>query len=127
LKSFYQLAAIAVLALHLLWILWVIFGFLLVRPRPAWAGWLHIGSLLYGVVIELGPWDCPLTAAEQWLQFRAGTTPYRGGFLLHYLDAIVYPDLPLGLLTALGVAVCLVNLGLYAWQFATGWWSSSGS
>jgi len=126
LKSFYQFAAIAVLALHLLWILWVIFGFLLASRRPAGVRWVHIGSLLYGLVIELGPWDCPLTAAEQWLQLRAGTT-YRGGFLLHYLNAIVYPHLPLWLLTALGVAVCLVNLGLYGWQFATGWRPSSGS
>jgi hypothetical protein len=47
----------------------------------------------------------------------AGIAPYQGGFLLHYLDALVYPNIPPGQLTGLGVAVCVVNLGIYAMRF----------
>src|SRR5713101_3237692 len=79
-------------------------------PRPE-------GIREWGVLVEILPWPCPLTPAENWLRTRAGLGPYQGGFLLHYLDALVYPDVPPGLLTVGGVAVCLFNLGIYAVRF----------
>ena len=106
----------SVLVLHFLWIGWVIFGCLMTPERPVLSS-LHIGSLLYSIVIEMGPWPCPLTLAEQWLQRRAGGTAYEGGFLTHYLEAIVYPDIPQPLLTWCAVAVCLFNLGVYGIRF----------
>lgn len=105
-----------VLALHLAYIVWVIFGGLLSRRRPVLAG-LHIASLFYSIAIELGPWPCPLTLAENWLEAHAGLIPYTGPFLLHYLDAIVYPNLSAPLITTLGIAVCAGNLALHAWWF----------
>jgi len=51
------------------------------------------------------------------LEARAGIAPYQGGFLLHYLDALVYPNIPPGLLTGIGVAICVINLGIYALRF----------
>jgi len=116
----YEILAGAVLALHLLFILWVILGALLTR-RHRLLGWVHIVSLVYGIGIEVGPWPCPLTFAEQWLQGRAGITPYRESFLVHYLEALVYPDVPQGLLVWCAAAVCVFNLGIYAWRF----WRSS--
>src|SRR5713226_3165887 len=43
--------------------------------------------------------------------------PVSGRFSLHYLDALVYPDIPPTLLTVAGVAVCLFNFGIYAVRF----------
>jgi hypothetical protein len=80
------------------------------RHRPV-LRWLHLGSMIWGMLIEILPWNCPLTWAENWLEAGAGVTPYQGGFLLHYLDALVYPNVPPGLLIGFGVAVCFVNLG----------------
>ena len=112
----YRWLAVGVLVIHLVYIAWVIFGALLTRGRPRLA-WLHVATLLYGTVVELlGLW-CPLTVAENWLEARAGVVPYRGPFLLHYLDAIVYPTIPPNLLTAAAVFVCLVNLGIYAYRY----------
>jgi hypothetical protein len=68
-------------------------------------------------VIELGPWPCLLGLAENFFEARAGIAPYQGPFLLHYLDAIAYPNLSPALLTAAGVAVCAANLLLYAPRF----------
>jgi hypothetical protein len=82
--------AIAVLVVHALFILWVVFGALLTQSRPALRG-LHIASLVWGIFTELLPWPCPLTVLENWLETKAGIEPYQGGFLLHYLDRIVYP------------------------------------
>jgi hypothetical protein len=85
---------------------------LFTRGRPLLAG-LHIASLIWGVVVELGPWPCPLTILEQWLEARAGGTPYQRGFLVHYLDKLIYPDLPEGVVGWAGAGVCLVILGVY--------------
>lgn len=117
--SIYSALATAVLFLHALFILWVIFGALLTRSRPL-LRWLHIASLTWGILTELLSWPCPLTLLENWLETQAGITPYRGGFLLHYLDRLVYPDISATVLTAAGVLVCVANLTFYGLQT----WSS---
>jgi len=113
-SSLYSALAIVVLFLHALFIVWVIFGALLTRSRPV-LRWLHICSLVWGILTELLNWPCPLTVLENWLEVRAGVQPYQGGFLLHYLDKLVYPDISATLLTVAGVLVCVLNLGLYGW------------
>ena len=57
---------------------------------------------------------CPLTLVENWLEQRAGIQPYQGGFLLHYLDKLVYPELPASVLTAAALIVCVFNVAYYA-------------
>ena len=96
--------AVCVLVLHLLWIVWVIFGWLAARSH-ALLRWAHIASLVYSIVIEVGPWPCPLTLAEQSLEARAGIIPYRQPFLVHYLEAVIYPDIPEALVIGCAVAV----------------------
>jgi hypothetical protein len=110
--SFYSALAVFVLLLHALFILWVMLGALLTRFRPV-LRWLHIASLVWGVLTELLPWPCPLTLLENWLEGKAGVEPYQGGFLLHYLDKLVYPDISTTVLTVAGVLVCVLNLVLY--------------
>ena len=96
-------------------ILWVVFGALLTRSRPI-LRWLHVGSLVWGILTELLPWPSPLTLLENRLEGKAGVEPYQGGFLLHYLDKLVYPDISSTLLTIAGVIVCVLNLGFYGRQ-----------
>lgn len=114
-KLYIALAA-CVLFVHILFVLWVIFGALLTRVW-AWLRWPHIVSLVWGVLIQIMPWTCPLTALENTLERRAGIQPYQGGFLLHYLDALVYPNIPATLLTIIAVGVCGLNLAFYMHQF----------
>jgi hypothetical protein len=105
--------AVVVLAVHLGFILWVMFGAVFTRGRT-WLAWVHILCAAYGVVIEAGPWPCPLTLAENWFEVQAGRMPYQGPFLLHYLDLLVYPHVPGALLTWLAVVVLAVNAFVYA-------------
>lgn len=112
-----QTLAEIVLAIHLIWILWVIFGAFWTRGHPFLTG-LHLASILWGILVELTPWPCPLTLIEQFFETAAGASPYRGSFLLHYLDAIVYPHVSGSLLVCLGVAVCAANLAVYLWRAA---------
>lgn len=104
--------AVCVLFLHVLFILWVVFGALLTRYRPL-LRWLHVVSLVWAILTELLPWPCPLTVLENWLEARARVQPYQGGFLLHYLDRLVYPDISATFLTVAGVIICALNLALY--------------
>jgi hypothetical protein len=113
----YKALAILVLSLHGLFILWVIFGALLTRSRPV-LRWLYIVAIVWGLLTELFL-PCPLTLLENWLESRAGVEPYQGGFLLHYLDQLVYPDISAIVLTIAGVLVCGLNLAFYGWQFWT--------
>jgi hypothetical protein len=110
--------AVLVVAVHLVWLLLVIFGALGTRGRPVLSA-AHVAALLWGIAVEAGPWPCPLTLAEQYFDLRAGLAAYQGSFLLHFLDAIVYPDLPGWVVGTAGVAVCALNLGVYgrrAWK-----------
>jgi hypothetical protein len=110
--DFYSAFAVCVLFLHALFIVWVVFGAVLTRSRPI-LRWLHIVSLIWGILTELLPWPCPLTLLENWLEQKAGVEPYQGGFLLHYIDKLVYPDISTTALTVAGVLVCAFNLALY--------------
>ncbi len=110
------LAALA-LACHAAWILFVIFGAFRTRGRP-WLTGFHLASLVWGIAVETGPWPCPVTLLEQWLERQAGMHSYAGSFLVHYLDAIIYPNLPVDLIIGCGVAVCCINLLIYAGRLA---------
>ena len=114
-SGLYFSVAILVLFLHALFILWVVFGALVTRSRPV-LRWLHIASLVWGILTELLPWPCPLTVLENWLEVKAGAQPYQDGFLLHYLDKLVYPDISATILTVAGVIICALNLAFYGRQ-----------
>src|SRR6266700_4147826 len=114
-SNLYSALAVSVLLLHVLFIVWVVFGALLTRSRPI-LRWLHIGSLTWGILAELLPWPCPLTLLENWLEGKAGVEPYQGGFLLHYMDKMVYPDIAASVLTVTGVIICALNLTFYGRQ-----------
>ena len=103
----------SVLSLHAAYIAWVIFGAFFTRGRPRLAT-LHVATLVYGVIVEIFGFWCPLTAFETWLEVRGGVSAYRGPFLLHYFEAVVYPNIPPNLLIAGAVAVCVLNLWIYA-------------
>jgi hypothetical protein len=101
--------------LHALFIGWLAFGAMLTRSRPVLRR-LHIASLLWGILVELLPWTCPLTYLENWFESRAGVEPYSSSFLLHYLDKMVYPDISPIVLAIAGVVVCIANLVFYCGQ-----------
>lgn len=111
-----KFVATAILSAHLLWILAVIVGAAFTRGRRVWST-LHILSLIWGIVVEVGPWPCPLTLAEQYFEARAGIQAYQGSFLLHYVDKLVYPDLPWWVIGTVGATVCAANLGIYLRRF----------
>jgi len=108
-----QLAADAVLLLHLGFIVFVALGVLLVF-RWRWVACLHIPCAVWGALIELAGWVCPLTPLENRLRVAAGSSGYGGGFIDHYITSIVYPaGLTREVQLALGLGVIAINLCAY--------------
>jgi hypothetical protein len=113
----YQLLASVVAIIHLAFIVFVIGGaFLLLRwPKLMW---IHLPAACWGVVIEMMGWYCPLTGLENWLLRRAGREGYSGGFVSHYIFALIYPaGLTRTIEIAIGVVVLVVNVGVYVRVF----------
>jgi hypothetical protein len=109
-----RLLADLVLSLHLAFIVFVVAGafWVLYRPRVAI---LHLPCALWGAIVELAGWTCPLTPLEIALRRRAGQAGYSGGFLDHYLLPVIYPrGLTRSAQLAAGTFVVVVNLVLYA-------------
>jgi hypothetical protein len=108
-----KLTADAVVLLHLAFILFVAVGglFVLRWPRLAWA---HVPAIVWGALIELAGWICPLTPVENRLRAAAGESTYTGGFIDRYIMPIVYPaGLTRGMQLVLGTTVIIVNLVIY--------------
>jgi hypothetical protein len=109
----YRLAADAVLAAHLAFVLFVVCGGLLVLRTPRLA-WLHLPAVTWGAYVELSGSICPLTPLEVTLRRGAGEAGYGGDFIEHYLVSLIYPaGLTRELQMALGAAVLLINLIVY--------------
>jgi hypothetical protein len=86
----FRLLADAALILHLGFVVFVLFGGLLVLRWPRMA-WIHVPAAVWGVLIEYGGWICPLTPLENSLRERSGLAPYSGDFVEHYLLPLLYP------------------------------------
>jgi hypothetical protein len=109
----YRILADVVACLHLAFVVFVILGGLLLLRWPRLM-WLHLPAAAWGVTIELAGLFCPLTRLENWLLRRAGLAGYSGGFLAHYIFALIYPaGLTRGIEVVLGIVVLAVNIGVY--------------
>ena len=102
-----------VVLLHSTFVLFVVFGGLLVL-RWRWLAYVHLPVALYGALIELVGWICPLTPLEKRLRESAGLQGYQGGFVEHYILPVLYPSgLTRGVQLVLGALVIGVNLVIY--------------
>ncbi len=110
----YRIAADGLVLFHLTFILFVLFGGLLVlKWRPLI--WLHLPAALWGVCVEVLHLPCPLTTWENSTRLAAGQTGYGGGFIDHYVWPIIYPaGLTPGIQWVLGAVVLGINLLIYA-------------
>ena len=103
------------LCLHVSFVLFVIFGGLLVL-KWRWIVWLHLPAAVWGAVVEFTGWICPLTPLENWLREQGGETAYRSDFIAQYLLPVLYPgDLTRDLQLLLGTGVVVLNTAVYWW------------
>ena len=110
----YRVLADAVLLVHLGFILFVVFGALLVLRWPRLLP-LHLAAAAWGAGIELLGAICPLTHVENRMRLLAGESGYGGGFIDHYLLPLIYPgEMTRALQLGLAAGVLVINGVLYA-------------
>ncbi len=120
----YRLLANLVLSIHFLFVVFAVGGGLAVLLDQRWA-WLHVPVIVWSSVVNLADWTCPLTPLENRFRAAASQTGYEGGFLQHYLGALVYPQgMPRRLELVAGVTIVLWNAAVYGAIF---WWLSRGA
>ncbi|MFJ7793972.1 DUF2784 domain-containing protein [Pseudomonas sp. NPDC096950] len=109
----YRIAADGLVLFHLLFILFVLFGGLLVlKWRPLI--WWHLPAAAWGVIVEVFHLTCPLTYWENLMREAAGQTVYGGGFIEHYVLPVIYPaGLTPTIQLGLASVVLAVNLVVY--------------
>ena len=111
--SLYEILAGVIIVAHFLFIAFVAAGGLLVWRWPRLA-WVHLPAVVWGVVVDLTGWICPLTPLENYLRRLGGSSSYSGDFIEQYLIPVIYPaNLTAATQYILGGLVIVVNLILY--------------
>jgi len=109
----YKISADATVFIHLLWILFLIFG-AIPGHKVRWIRNLHISALVFSILSQINSWICPITYLEIWLRSKAGLT-YSGGFIQHYIEKLVYLDVS-RMAVFIGLFVVIVGSGLLYWR-----------
>ncbi len=111
----FSLLADLALLLHAGFVLFVLFGGLLIVKWPR-VRWAHLPAVAWGAIVELTGWICPLTPLESWLRRQGGDASFEEDFLQRYLLVLLYPDgFERETQIALGVIVVVLNLAVYSW------------
>ena len=109
----FELGANLALFIHFLFILFVIFGSLLLFFSKK-VIFFHIPALIWGIYIEINHSICPLTHIERWFLNKANLETYTESFIHNYLSAVVYPiNLTNEIQTYIGVTILIFNLIMY--------------
>lgn len=109
----YRLLADVVVAIHALYVGFVVFGFVAILIGYA-RGWrwvrnlyfriLHLAAILFVCLQAIIGIDCPLTTLENALRLGAGQRGYGGDFISYWLDRLIFYDFPPPVFTAVYLA-----------------------
>jgi len=108
----YKILADLVVLLHFAWILFILWGFILLvcssisvyvlpaaknRLRTFFDRWvfrtIHLSGIVYVAILTVLGKYCPLTILENKLREQYNTElAYPGSFVVHYIEKIVYPE-----------------------------------
>ena len=112
----YRILAEFVLVIHFCFVLFVVLGGLLaLRWRSII--WLHLPAFVWGILVQCFFWSCPLTPLENWFRRLGGESGYSGGFVEHYISAILYANVSREFQLVLGVLQVGVNVMVYSLVF----------
>jgi len=102
-STIYLIAADAVLLLHILLAAFIVIGLLLIFAgklrRWSWVRnpWFRLTHLIAISIVVIQSWFgiiCSLTTIEMTLRSRGGGAVYPGSFISHWLETLLYYQLP---------------------------------
>jgi hypothetical protein len=87
----YRILAETAMAVHFLFIVFVVLGGFLAWRWPR-VIWLHLAAAAWGLCIVLFDLNCPLTYVEDRAREQAGQSGLSRGFIDTYLTGVIYPE-----------------------------------
>ena len=116
----FQILADITVGIHLLFVVFVIFGGIIVLRWPKLA-WVHLPAVFWGAAIEIIGWVCPLTYLENYFRAKSSSAGYDISFVEHYIQPLLYPDIlfeghfPQYGFLLIGLFILAINIIVY-WQ-----------
>jgi hypothetical protein len=99
----YRAVADLVLMTHLGFVMFIVMGLLVILVggysgwnwiQNPWFRWLHLAGIALVISQSWMGIVCPLTTLEMALRDRAGDLTYRGTFIAHWLQLVLYYEAP---------------------------------
>lgn len=110
---FYGFLADGVVVLHFLWVLFLLFGAIWGRKNRK-IRLIHVSGLVFATLLEIFQWYCPLTYLEVWLRDKQKPAHgYAGPFIAHYLEKLIYIQLPHWTVMVLTLLLVVLNGWVY--------------
>lgn len=113
---FYRFFADIILITHLCYILFAVFGGLLLLKRR-WLWKLHLPAVIWGFSVQYFVWSCPLTNLENRFRELGGENGYKDGFIDHFITPLIYQNVSIEVHTLIAITLLSANLFLYFYIF----------
>lgn len=109
----YRVLADLTVLVHFLWMGFIILGAIWGRRSRA-VRIVHLIGLGLAVILNLMQWYCPLTHLERWLRHRhSPEDAYPGSFIAHYLEQLIYVEIPMKAMLVPTLLLLAVTLWIY--------------
>jgi hypothetical protein len=103
----------ATVAIHVLALLYIGFGGFLAWRWPR-SIFVHVFFAIWGVLVNVFPIPCPLTAMEDYFRHLQGLGDLPGGFNAYYIYGTVFPRSMLPFIAVFALAVVVISyVGAY--------------
>ncbi len=110
----YGVLADSVVAVHFVWILFLLFARIWGRKFSV-IKTIHLFGLAFAIIMKTFDLYCPLTDLEVWLRSKQDPTQiYTGSFIIHYVEKLVYLDISREIVFAGTVLLLAFNAWLYS-------------
>jgi hypothetical protein len=118
----YGLLADVVVAVHIAYVSYVLFGELAILLgmalkwkwiRNPWFRWTHLVAIAIVAVEAILDITCPLTDLEDWLRELAGQATTEVSFIGRFLDNVLFYQAPQSVLTACYIGFALLVLATF--------------
>jgi len=116
------IAADVVLVAHALFVLFAVFGALLVVVDYRIV-FVHLPVVAWSSIVNLAHGTCPLTPLERQLRIQAGQASFEGGWIQNYIEPWLRPlGMPRRLELVAGISIVVWNALLYGviWVWSSG-------
>jgi len=114
---FYKIIADTVILIHFLWIVFLFIGAYL-GSKYKLIRTFHLLGLGFALITQIFHLYCPLTYLELWLRKKHDPSLiYTGSFIIHYLEKIIYIEIPPLTILLSTILLFLFNGWLYLRKF----------